>query len=95
MAIEYLYDCIRATAGNEIPITAVITDDNGDIITEGCGLMLHNDTEMIAKINGVYINDEWCFTIPAEATKNLSGRFWYCICHNDANLCFKQPIYLM
>lgn len=93
--IEYLYDCIRATAGQEICICAQITDDDGTAITEGCGLMLHDDEAMLIKVNGVCNGEEWSFIIPAEATAGLKGRHWYCICKGDASLCFKEPIYLV
>ena len=95
--IEYLYNAIRAAAGNDIAITALITDDSGVDITEGCSLMLHDkDREtMIAQFYGDYVNGEWLFIIPAEITRGLNGRYWYCIKHNNSNLCFIEPIYLV
>lgn len=95
--IEYLYNAIRALAGNDIAITAAITDDSGIAITENCSLMFHDkDREtMIATIPGNYVNDEWLFIIPAELTKGLNGRYWYCIKHENSSLCFIEPIYLV
>ena len=93
--IEYLYDCIRATAGQDICICAVITDDDGNIISDGCGLMLHDNENMLIKVNGAFDGEVWSFTIPADATSGLNGRYWYCICRHNTNLCFKTPIYLM
>lgn len=96
--IEYLYDAIRAHAGNDLVITADITDNSKETVTEGCSLMFHDtDKEtMIAEIKGVYDeNDGWTFTIPAELTKERTGRYWYCITHEGSALCFKQPIYLV
>lgn len=93
--IEYLYDAIRATAGEAITIAAEITNENGDCITEQCGLMLSDDNGLIVKVNGSLVNDTWNFIISAEATANLHGRYWYCICKNNKSLCFKQPIYLI
>lgn len=97
--IEYLYDAIRATAGQDITITAEITNDEGEQLTEACHLMLYGiDKEsLITTVNGEYFEEdsEWRFTIPGEATKGLSGRYWYCICYHDINLCFKEPIYLV
>ena len=95
MAIEYLWNCIRATAGQDICICAEITDDDGNAITDACGLMLHDDYDMLTKVNGSFDGEQWSFEIPAEVTKGLKGRYWYCICRNDTNLCFKTPIYLM
>jgi hypothetical protein len=92
--IEYLYDAIRATAGTDIIIAAEVTEDNGDIVTEGCNLVLHIDEEM-KEFSGVCKNGLWEFTIPAAATSGLSGRYWYCVKRNNIMICFKQPIYLV
>lgn len=88
--VEYLYNAIRAVAGQEITIAARIVEDN-TTLTSGCGLMLHNKEgeELIAMVNGNYVNGVWEFTIPKEVTKGLRGRYWYCICHNDKILCFQ------
>ena len=93
--VEYLYDCIRATAGQDICILAVITDDEGLAITDACGLMLYDDNGMLFRVNGTYDGEEWSFEIPAELTEGLHGRYWYYVYRNDTNLCFKTPIYLM
>jgi oligoribonuclease (3'-5' exoribonuclease) len=94
--IEYLYDAIRAVAGQEINVAAVITDDAGAVITEGCKFALHIGDEMFA-FDGIYIpaTQNWQFTIPAEITKGLSGRYYYCIQKDGSNLCFKTPFYLV
>ena len=96
--IEYLYDAIRAAAGNDLVISADITDEFDQPVTENCVLWLHDtDREtMIAEIKGNYSEEEgWTFTIPAEITKGLKGRYWYCVRHEGTSLCFKQPIYLV
>lgn len=96
--IEYLYNAIRATAGQDITISAAITDDDGNILTEGCHIMFFDpDKELIATFDGEFNEEinEWSFTIPAETTEGLNGRYWYCICYFNANLCFKEPIYLV
>lgn len=93
--IEYLYDAIRATAGLDITIAANITDDEGNVITEGCSLMLSDDDEVITMATGYFDGELWEFNIPAATTSGLQGRYWYCIHHNDNTLCFKKPIYLM
>ena len=38
--VDYLYDVIKAVAGEELQIAAVITDENGADISEGCMLVL-------------------------------------------------------
>ncbi len=95
--IEYLDKAIRAVAGQDINVTARLTTDEGDLIKESCGLMFHGENDEIKMYGGVYFSDTelWQFTIPAEDTKGLRGRYWYCICKDGINLCFKQPLYLL
>lgn len=93
--IEYLYDAIRATAGEDIIISAKITDDSGEHIDEICNLKLFNNNEVISDVPGVYNGELWDFTIPAADTANLSGRYFYSICHRGNSISFKEPIYLI
>lgn len=94
--IEYLYNAIRATAGENITITANITDEAGEPITKGYHISLYDDEKMLETVDGNYFEGLWEFTIPAEATTNLIGRYWYCICDNEhTKLNFKQPLYLV
>ena len=93
--IEYLYNAIRASAGRDLAITAQITDAEGNPVVEGCSLMLHSDEEHLVEAEGVYLGDQWLFEVPATATKNLMGRYGYCICQADNDVCFKQPIYFV
>jgi hypothetical protein len=91
--IEYLYNAIRAAAGQNITLSAEITDNNGEDITEDCQLHIFNDKEMIIEVDGIYQDGEWTFPVSGEATKGLYGRYFYCIGHKESSLCFKQPIY--
>lgn len=95
--IEYLYDAIRAHAGNDITISAIVTDDEGKDITENVSLVLHDKDRktMLAEFQGTFTEGEWLFLIPAEHTKGLNGRYWYCVTHKGSALCFKQPVYLV
>lgn len=99
--IEYLYNAIRATAGQDVIVTAYITDEDERVITEGCHIMLYDKDRktLLHTVDGVYHNEngyfEWIFTIPGELTKELDGRYWYCICYHDKNLCFREPIYFV
>ena len=95
--IEYLYDAIRAVAGQDIDIGAMITDANEELITEDCCLVLYDENGELYKAQGVFqeFNGMWQFTIPASITLGLKGKYLYCIRHKDENLCFKQPIYLV
>lgn len=97
--VEYLYDCIRAVPSQDIVINAYITDDQENIITQNCKLVVYDKdaNEMLFMVEGVYLPESlnWEFTIPAENTNGLSGRYWYYIIQNESPLCFKQPIYFV
>lgn len=93
MAVEYIRDIIKITAGEDAEIGAVITDEEGEPITEDVSLMLHLEEECL--IDGVYIDECWTFTVPAELTEGLKGKYWYCICQGESTLCFRTPLYLM
>lgn len=94
--VEYIYDAIKAVAGQEIGVSARITDDSGSI-AENCRLVLHDDKNEIGSVEGLYLPEDelWAFVIPAEMTAGRTGRYWYCIQHENLNMCFKQPIYLV
>ena len=96
--IEYLYDAIRAESGHELDIVAVITDSQGAAITENCNLLLHDEdaAEVLYTAPGTFVDElgTWQFTVPANITKDLKGRFWYCVRHEHESMCFKQPLYL-
>ena len=94
--VEYLYNTIMAVAGQDITIYALITDDDEQVITTGCSLVLYNDEEELVSVDGIYLPEslQWEFTIPANATSGRDGRYWYSVQHNNKSLCFKQPIYL-
>lgn len=93
--IEYLLNAIRATAGNDVEITAIIEDDTGAPITENCHIMLFDkDLKLLSTFDGNYQGDGfWAFTIPADETKGKQGRHWYKICTPQSSLCFTQPLY--
>lgn len=94
--IEYLYNCIRASAGKDETVCAKLTDTTGAFLTSGCHLMIFDKNEkLLGTIDGMYVDDTWFFTIPAVLTKGLEGKHWYCVCHENTNLCFKQPIYFI
>ena len=94
--IEYLYNAIRATAGDDIEIAAKVTSESGAAVTDHCHLSIFaEDGSTVTTINGSLVENVWQFTVPAAQTEGLKGRFWYCICTDDADLCFKQPIYLV
>lgn len=95
MAIEYLYDVVKAIAGEEINICAEITDAMDNPITSGCSIVfIDKDFSTIGEYAGTYADGDWIFTIPAEATKGMEGRYWYRIKFKDGSLCFAAPIYI-
>lgn len=93
--IEYLLDAIRATAGNDVEITAIIEDATGAPITDNCHIMLFDkERKLLSTFDGNYHGDSvWTFKIPAQETKGKLGRYWYKICTPDTSLCFSQPLY--
>lgn len=96
--IEYLYDAIRATAGQEIVVAAVITDIDDLPITSGCSFSLYDDDRHLQEIDGSFNSDtgEWHFVLPVRLTQTLAkGRYWYCINYEHQSLSFKQPLYLV
>ena len=94
--IDYIDNAIRATSGEDICLVAKATDAYGDIL-EACSFHLHDDNEVLFAVEGL-LNDDgiWEFHIPARATANFKGRYWYSV-HDEHNisLCFKSPIYFM
>ena len=64
--IEYIYNAIKATAGEDITIAASITDDNNQPITSGCTLEIFDDEEVLVTIDGIYadncIHSHYCYT---------------------------------
>lgn len=92
--VEYLYDAIKASRGNEAIIMAKVSD-GGVPITEGVKLGIHNEEELIVEVAGAYENDTWVFIVPAEATKKLDGRYFYDIFTDETTYSFKQPIYFI
>ena len=94
--IEYLYNAIKATAGRDIELAAKVTNESGKVVNEQCHLMLMDESgDLITRATGNLIDGVWQFTIPAAVTADKQGRFWYCICGEEQNYCFKQPIYLV
>ena len=92
--IEYLYDAIRARSGEEVTISAKIKDDEGNAINNSILRIWDDDKNLIVSIEGVEIDGVTNFTVSADTTKNLIGRYWYCIGDEDTSYCFRQPIYL-
>lgn len=93
--IEYIYDVIKATAGEDFTISAKAKNEDGTCVTSGCHLRLYNDKELITTIDGECINEVWGFRVPGELTKGLKGRYWYSICGANGGLNFKEPLYLV
>lgn len=93
--IEYIYDAIKAVAGQDTTITAIVKDDEGNCIEANCMFMLHDpDGQPIFSCRGTLEEDIWYFNMPASATEGRKGRHWYCIGADGSNLCFLKPFYL-
>lgn len=93
--IEYLYDCIKGISGEDIDVVAEITDADGKDIESGCSLLLIDKDYTILHIyDGVYADGAWTFTIPADITYYMDGRYWYRIKFKDDSLSFAAPLYI-
>lgn len=95
--IEYIYDIIKATSGENIEVAAKVVDEEGQAITEQLYFHLwdKDGSTMIAMAPGTLIDGAWEFVIPGEAVKGLKGRYSYCIGTEEKSLCFKKPLYLI
>ena len=96
MAVEYLYDCIRATVGDDMTIEAEINDDEGNPITEECRFRIYdNDNNIIEIVEGEYSAEDsmWSFVVPIAGLG--AGSYYYTVCHKGTNICFKKPLYLI
>lgn len=95
--VEYLYDAIRATAGRDISIVARVLDEFGNEVKGDVIFTLYDkdSRESLIEVAATHGGDSFIFAIAADSTKNLKGRYWYSIKHNDEQLCFLQPIYLV
>ena len=96
--IEYLHTAIRAVAGQTATVYAFFANDDGSFVSDGVVFMLHDqDGSHLAHVDGSFNAEtgQWTFDVPAEATAGRKGRHWYCFQHDNANLCFLQPDYLV
>ena len=95
--IEYLYDAVRASDGEDVTITAAIRENDGTTITDGCALRIFDeDGALIEEVGGTYYTDvgRWAFkfTFP---THKARARYFYTIAHNGEDMNFKARIYLV
>nr|DAJ77168.1 MAG TPA: hypothetical protein [Caudoviricetes sp.] len=95
--IEYLYDAVRTSDGEDMTITATIQENDGTVITDGCALrVFDNEGAQVLEKEGIYYSDvqewEFKFELPYNSACN---RYFYTISHNGIDLAFKAPIYLV
>lgn len=95
--IEYLYDAVRTSDGEDMTIAATIRENDGTIITDGCALRIFDEGgALIEEIGGTYYTDaekwEFRFTFPAH---NPRARYFYTIAHNGEDINFKARIYVV
>ena len=93
--VEYIFNAIKATAGEDITIAAEITDPDGEMLVAGCRLKLSTDDVEIAIVDGYFSEDSWVFIVPAIFTERLKGRCWYTILYGDVSISHPEPIYLV
>ena len=95
--IEYLYDAVRASDGEDVTITATIRENDGTTITDGCALRIFDEGgALIEEVDGTYYTDveRWAFkfTFP---THKARARYFYTIAHNGEDINFKVRIYVV
>ena len=95
--IEYLYDAVRTSDGEDMTITATIRDNDGTTITDGCALRIFDeDGALIEEVGGTYYTDvgrwEFKFAFP---THKARARYFYTIAHNGEDINFKARIYVV
>ena len=95
--IEYLYDAVRTSDGEDMTITATIRDNDGTTITDGCALRIFDEGgALIEEVDGTYYTDvgKWAFkfTFP---THKARARYFYTIAHNGEDINFKARIYVV
>ena len=94
--VDYIFDVIKAAKGEDINITAKITDDENQNIQEAKFVLLSEDNSSIYVASGLFIGEDlWAFQIPVDITKDLNGRYWYYVTGDNKALNFKTPIYLV
>lgn len=95
--IEYLYDAVRTSDGEDMTITAAIRENDGTTITDGCALRIFDEGgALIDEVDGTYYTDvgKWTFkfTFP---THKARARYFYTIAHNGEDINFKARIYVV
>ena len=93
--IDYIFDAIKAKAGEDIEVSAFITDEEDNFVTAGCSFVLYGkDGDKFYECEGTCSENMTCFVIPAEETKGLKGRYWYTINEDGKTMNFFKPFYL-
>lgn len=96
--VEYLHDAIRASAGTNIIIQARVLDEFNNEVKENVYFIIcdkEDQTKHLIEVEAFDGGEALIFEIPAEITKDFKGRYWYCIKHNNEQMCFLQPIYFV
>ena len=95
--IEYLYDAVRTSDGEDMTITATIRENDGATITDGCSLRIFDEGgALIEEVDGTYYADaeKWEFRF-AFSTHKARARYFYTIAHNGKDINFKTRIYVV
>lgn len=87
--IEFLYDAIRLSYGEEIILQVCLYDDEDQEITEGNAVLQIGNKD----IQGYYDDECWNFLIPS--TIGLKGRYFYRVICDNVVFNFDAPIYFV
>lgn len=92
--VEYFYDYIKVTAGEENILCAFIQEQDGTAITTNCDFTLFdNFGNMLFEVQGEYVEEMgyWMFAVPAI---DEPGRYYYTIGNDGVDLNYKTPYYV-
>lgn len=92
--VEYFYDYIKVSAGEENILCAFIQEQDGTAITTNCDFTLFdNFGNMLFEVQGEYVEEMgyWMFAVPAI---DEPGRYYYTIGNDGVDLNYKTPYYV-
>lgn len=90
--VEYIYDVIRVSAGDDVVINADIYNEMGSSTLE----VLDDDNNVLISVVGEQQEEELVtFTIAGAETAQMDGRYWYIVKDAREKLIFRKPIYVL
>lgn len=95
LTIMHLRDIKQAASGQDVTIDVYMSDENGEHIISESVVELWDGNNMLYKGNGKHNGTWWTFTIPADVTIALHGRYYYAICNAEFAIHDITPIIII